>query len=500
MYQRKLAQWGLEKKHKAPEMRAILRITRQREAAGRESIFYVRGRRVDFEEVCRYFKRKGQDPSQLHLRDTSPMPSTVTVETPSPARPPPNDTTDDEDSAHISFALPPHQSATQYPTPETEGISTSAAASSTGSSIHSDSVVSTPPGSLVCQPAANYLQLSMPIAPTFDDQCSRYLLHLTQCFFDVVVPPRFYSQDGANTVLRKPWRRTMSSWSRATSEGHELMQSGQADKTGWELRNKAYASVKKHITNRSPIILFRYFEIIRTIRNSRDPLDQVYLRFTLEFVLQMAETVLHPSHPIRLLTRLLLHPQAYQIIGPLAQQGFQKSLEILFQKCGLQHPRILYVLDSWTQTLLDEHQYEDAIRKAESYLERANSIQGTFYSYESCQALRMMGDAYAAQNQFDRATEKYNKAFAMQRYLPSSEDRGVVGVKTKRGLAAIAMQQKRFKHAEEDLQEALQIGKDTFGEDDVEVKLVQKDLNALKEKCEEVRRHRRELVYRPLNA
>jgi tetratricopeptide (TPR) repeat protein len=292
----------------------------------------------------------------------------------------------------------------------------------------------------------------------------------------------------------------MSSWSRATSEGHELMQSGQADKTSWELRNKAYASVKKHITNRSPIILFRYFEIIRTIRNSRDPLDQLYLRFTLEFVLQMAETVLHPSHPIRLLTRLLLHPQAYQIIGPLAQQGFQKSLEILFQKCGPQHPRILYVLDSWTQTLLDEHQYEDAIRKAESYLERANSIQGTFYSYESCQALRMMGDAYAAQNQFDRATEIYNKAFAMQTYLPSSEDRGVVGVKTKRGLAAIAMQQKRFKHAEEDLQEALQIGKDTFGEDDVEVKLAQKDLNALKEKCEEVRRHRGELVYRPLNA
>lgn len=83
MYQRKIAQWGLEKKDKGPEMRAILRVARQRQAAGQESIFWIRGRKVDMEEVRRYFEAKGEDPDTLDVQD-SPIPSTVTVETPSP--------------------------------------------------------------------------------------------------------------------------------------------------------------------------------------------------------------------------------------------------------------------------------------------------------------------------------------------------------------------------------------------------------------------------------
>jgi Clr5 domain/Fungal Zn(2)-Cys(6) binuclear cluster domain len=81
MYQRKIAQWGLEKKTKRTEMSAILRIVKEREAAGQESIFRIRGRRFDIEEVYRYFKRRGEDPNKLDVQD-SPIPSTITVETP----------------------------------------------------------------------------------------------------------------------------------------------------------------------------------------------------------------------------------------------------------------------------------------------------------------------------------------------------------------------------------------------------------------------------------
>lgn len=82
MLQRQIAKWGLDKKHKAPEMRAILRIARQRKAAGKESVFRVRGRRVDIEEVYRYFRRKGEDPASIDIPDSGPIPPTVTVETP----------------------------------------------------------------------------------------------------------------------------------------------------------------------------------------------------------------------------------------------------------------------------------------------------------------------------------------------------------------------------------------------------------------------------------
>ncbi|KAF7514087.1 hypothetical protein GJ744_004412 [Endocarpon pusillum] len=84
MYQRKLAQWDLlKKKYKASEMRAILRVARQRQAAGQESIFRIRGREVDIEEVVRYFKGRGEDPSTLDLPECA-IPPTITVETPPP--------------------------------------------------------------------------------------------------------------------------------------------------------------------------------------------------------------------------------------------------------------------------------------------------------------------------------------------------------------------------------------------------------------------------------
>ncbi len=500
MYQRKIAQWELEKKHKAPEMRAVIRLARQREAAGQRSIFRIRGRKTDIDEVYRYFKRRGEDPSRLDVRD-SPIPSTITVETPPPPPPPTQhkqfENVDDDDPVEVLFFMAPDYPMITYPNSETGHLSTSATGSSSGSSTRSDSDVSTPlvfsDGSRAWQLIPDDPHLGMPIDITFADQCSRFLLQRTQLFFDHIVLQEFYSRDTANTVISKPWRRTMSSWSRATSEGNELMQRGQADDTLGELRSKAHDSVKKHIRSRSPIILLRYFEIICGLRNSGDQRDQLYLDRTLKFVLQMAEIVLPQWHPIRQLTWLFLHPQVNPIIGPLAQQGIQKSLEILFEKCGPRHPRILYVHDSRTQTLLDEHHYEEATRQANLYLNRAEFIRGDS-SYEACQAWRMLGDAYAAQSRLDQARKAYTAALNHQSPRLSLKDRGIITVKTKRGLAGIAKTQALFPEAHEHLQAALQMARESFGEADVQAKLVEKDLRAL---YDEVRQVTAGLAYRP---
>jgi tetratricopeptide (TPR) repeat protein len=503
MYQRKIAQWELEKKHKGPEMRAIIRLARQRQAAGQESIFRIRGRKTDIEEVFRYFKRRGEDPNTLDVRD-SPIPPTISVETPLPPAEPFDTIDEDETFDEYSFSIPPGRLAISYPSPETDYPPTSnagsagSAGSSSGSSIRSDSVVSTPliftDGPLACQMIPNYPIIGMPIDSTFELQCSRYLLDLTQLFFDQVVPLEFYKQDGANGVKPGGWRRTLSSWSRATSEGNELMQRGQAGDTLGQLLNKAHGSVKKHITSRSPIILLRYFEIIYTLRSFGDAPHELFLAQTLKYVHEMAQTVLPSWHPIRRLTALLLHKDVNPLIAPLVQRGIIKSLEILWEKCGAQHPRILYVLDSRTQTLLDEHQYEAAIRSANLYSERAELIRND-RSYESCQALRMLGDAYVAQHKLPEAKEAYNKAFDFGRRLPSLKDRGIIGVKTKRGLSSVAKAEGQIEEAQRHLQVALQMARVAFGEDDVQVKLVQKDLDALGETVT----HANGFAYRPLD-
>ena len=499
MYQRKIAQWQLEKKHKAPEMRAMLRLARQRQAAGQDSVFRIRGRPTEIAEVLRYFRRRGEDPDSLDVGDAE-IPRTITVETPSANPPPPPppppppaapplpvyDIVDDDDDDYDDYnGVPPsiasNRSLIPYPTPETEYGFILAAGSSSGSSARSDSVASSPLvfpiGPLICQMTPNNPFLPMAIDPTWDFYCSRYLLCWTQLFFDHIVPPHFYAHDGASRIMSKPWRRTMSTWSQATSEGQELAQSDQLNET-FGLRRKALDNVKKHITNRSPITLLRYFEIIYSLCNSGDDRDILFLDATLNHVLGMAETVLKEGHPILGLTRLFTHPYAKPIRGQLALQGITKSQDILFKKCGLDHPRILYALDSRTQTLLDERQYEEATRWANQYRERAELIRGD-NSFESCQARRMLGDAYAAQNMPREAVRAYIEALEMGKHLRSLRDRGIIGVKTQRGLASIAMARREFDQAGERLQVALQLAIKAFGEGDVQAKLVHKDLGVL---------------------
>src|SRR5437764_9704762 len=58
MYKKRITSWGFDKKHKLHEVQAIIRKRAQRSAAGKRTIFYLRGRPVDLDDVERYVKRK----------------------------------------------------------------------------------------------------------------------------------------------------------------------------------------------------------------------------------------------------------------------------------------------------------------------------------------------------------------------------------------------------------------------------------------------------------
>ena len=94
MYKSRFDKWGLQKNCKSNEMKAIARKKVERDAIGKASLFRVRGRPVEIEEVLRYFKRKSHlSLQELVVREMSPRsatPSDIEVTTPGAASPPPS--------------------------------------------------------------------------------------------------------------------------------------------------------------------------------------------------------------------------------------------------------------------------------------------------------------------------------------------------------------------------------------------------------------------------
>ncbi len=86
MYKKRIAKWGLDKKNKEPEMRAIVRKDKQRAEKGKLINYRVRKRYLDFAEVIRYWERKGVTIDEVIARSTaSPTPEAVECFTPVPS-------------------------------------------------------------------------------------------------------------------------------------------------------------------------------------------------------------------------------------------------------------------------------------------------------------------------------------------------------------------------------------------------------------------------------
>jgi hypothetical protein len=75
MYKSRIKKWGLDKKHKAADMAFVLRIRNQREQLRKDTVFKIRGKVLDPEDITKYAKRKlRQKPNFLsdYLDDQKP--------------------------------------------------------------------------------------------------------------------------------------------------------------------------------------------------------------------------------------------------------------------------------------------------------------------------------------------------------------------------------------------------------------------------------------------
>lgn len=83
MYKTYITKWGLDKKNKEPEMRAIVRKYKQREAQGKGSTIRIRKQQRSFADAVRYCKRRGISVDDIIARQTaSPTPEAVKFSTP----------------------------------------------------------------------------------------------------------------------------------------------------------------------------------------------------------------------------------------------------------------------------------------------------------------------------------------------------------------------------------------------------------------------------------
>jgi len=85
MYKTRIKKWGLDKKNKENEMRAIVRKHTHRSQHGLKSIFRIRGRTVNYADVLRYWERKKVRITEaLARRAISETPEAVECLTPEP--------------------------------------------------------------------------------------------------------------------------------------------------------------------------------------------------------------------------------------------------------------------------------------------------------------------------------------------------------------------------------------------------------------------------------
>src|SRR5438045_3198572 len=83
MYKSRIKTWSFAKNIRKSEMLAISRKMANRNAAGKKSIFKVRGRQVDPSDVERYLKRNNLDSNDIEGAAAVPdTPSDIVCQTP----------------------------------------------------------------------------------------------------------------------------------------------------------------------------------------------------------------------------------------------------------------------------------------------------------------------------------------------------------------------------------------------------------------------------------
>ncbi|KAE9372648.1 hypothetical protein N431DRAFT_457350 [Stipitochalara longipes BDJ] len=87
MLKKRIKKWNLDRNHKQADMLHAVRVALERQSLGKRTAFLIRGRVVSFEEVQRYFRKKGVRDLRVLVKNTNVLVPTTRIEcyTPEPS-------------------------------------------------------------------------------------------------------------------------------------------------------------------------------------------------------------------------------------------------------------------------------------------------------------------------------------------------------------------------------------------------------------------------------
>ena len=400
MLKHRIRQWHLDKKQKGHEMRAIVRISRQRKSQGKESRFLVRGREVDTAEISRYFRRKGiseLDDLDTEISSAPPTPPDIVCYTPVEE----GDEEDDPFARAIEQAS--HNGCVESPTSGEDDrgsvisvLSQERACSHSSSSSSCDGEMSVV---LKTEAAETIPALLMLPQHLKEMEC---VLASTRDFLEYTLPLK------RNPV--RPMGVDPVIWRNDFLQASYLFRASDTDVALAEF-SSVYDRIHGLLKSQSPVFLAVLLGLLCFPMNALDfTLSQQLFRY----IQNMAKIVLGTTHPI---TLLLSYALTSEQRGPLAILALQKALHIFERTFGRCHLNTLELLEQLADGLCDLERYEEVIVCRKRIVEGQEATDGKFSPY-TCWALLDLSRVLVRAGQDDRALALIEEAFQRADELP----------------------------------------------------------------------------------
>lgn len=384
-------------------MWAIAHIARERKASGKRSVFRVRGRQIDLQEVVLYFRRRGVDIWQVNMsRASSPTPSAISCHTPAPMV----DTGEipcSDASGSMSQPGSAHPRSQLQIDDEDQPLHQTPLIERLGSSGEFCKVNPTMPSLEMFRPmefalflVRDYCQSSLN-APQTDS----------------------YKHKAANGI---PFRTLIRCGSSAACRGDWRLAS--------KLLNHAFSMVRALLVD-CPLFML---DILELISHRVFSAAELILECTLRYMSQMSSITLGELHPITLLTTIL-----WKNLGLRAEMsvlGLRKSLEIVKSRTAKPTWEMLDTMYCLCEVLYYHGRYAEA---RDQFAEMVNTDRdfGGDYSWELCISLIFQARCHWRVGEYEDARRVSSKAWRLSEYLPRREALSVQ-VRCRRNLEEVA--------------------------------------------------------------
>jgi hypothetical protein len=391
-------------------MRAVARIARGRKASGKRSVFRIRGRQIDLQEIVLYFRRRGVDIWQVNMsRASSPTPSAISCHTPAPT---------------VGTGA-----ATEIPCSDASGSMSQPGSAHPRSQLQIDDRLADEDqplhqAPLIERPGSSgefcEINPTMPSPEMF--RPIEFVLFLVRDYCQSPLNASqtdSYKHKAANGI---PFRTLIRCGSSAACRGDWRLAS--------KLLNQAFSMVRALLAD-CPLFML---DILELISHRVFSAAELILAFTLRYISQMSSITLGELHPITLLTTTLWKNLGLR--ADVSVLGLRKSLEIIKSRTAKPTWEMLDTMYCLCEVLYYHGHYAEA-RDQFAEMVKTDRDFGGACSWELCISLIFQARCHWRVGEYEDARRISSEAWRLSEGLPRREALSVQ-VRCRRNLEEVA--------------------------------------------------------------